>query len=140
MRPNKAKVIAAVLLKCGKSKIWIDPTQLEKVGEAITKEDVRGLIAQGVIKRSKEDRLTTGKVHGKRKKKGPGKKRGTAKARIKPKRRWIANVRAQRKKLREIRDSGVELKVTYRKAYSMIKGGFFKGKKYLESYVSGAKK
>ena len=45
MKANKAKEVVASILKTGTSKIWVDPMQLEKVGEAMTKEDIRSLIS-----------------------------------------------------------------------------------------------
>lgn len=142
MNTLKARKVAARLLKCGESKIWIDPSALTRVKEAITKEDIRGLIAERLI-RKRKDEGKTNPVHSgrkKHKKSGPGKKRGTAKARSQERKKWIKNVRAQRKKLKELREKKVKFKVPYRKVYSMVKGGFFKGKKYVESFVAGEKK
>lgn len=140
MDPKKAKSVSARLLKTGKTKIWIDPQNMPKVREAITKEDVRALIAEGIIKKSKQNLKSRHFREGKKKKRktGPGKKKGTKKARVKPKKLWMRNVRAQRKKLREVFEKN--RKIPYRKAYSMIKGGFFKGKKHLESFLAGGKK
>ena len=140
MRATKAKSIAARLLKCGQSRIWVDPQNLPKVSEAITKEDVRALIAEGIIRKSKENQQSRHYRKGKKKKRktGPGKKRGTKKARSKPKKLWMKNVRAQRKRLFEVFEKNK--KIPYRKAYRMIKGGFFKGKKHLEAFLAGGKK
>lgn len=142
MNAKKAKKVAARILKCGESKVWIDPQNPKRVKESITTEDVRGLIAEGLIRKSKEKQKTRAFRKGKRKsrKTGPGKKRGTKKARMKPKKKWMKNVRAQRKKLREISGQKKGMKVSYRKAYKMIKGGFFRGKKHIEQVMTGAKK
>ncbi|MDO8633948.1 MAG: 50S ribosomal protein L19e [archaeon] len=142
MNALKARKVAARLLKRGESKVWIDPTASARVKEAITKEDVRAMIADGIIKKRKDDEKTNPIRAGRKKrgKTGPGKKRGTAKARSQERKKWIKGVRAQRKKLVELREKKVNFKVPYRKVYRMVKGGFFKGKKYVESFVAGEKK
>ena len=142
MNALKARKVAARLLKTGESKIWIDSAHAARVKEAITKEDVRTMIAEKII-RKRKDEGKTNPIHSgkkKRKKTGPGKKRGTAKARSQERKKWIKGVRAQRKKLVELREKKVKFKVPYRKVYRMVKGGFFKGKKYVESFVAGEKK
>jgi len=140
MKTQKVKTIVAKLLKTGKSKIWIDPNQREKISEAMTKEDVRSLIADKIAKRKKTSQQNKKRVLAKKKgrKRGPGKRKGTAKARTNPKKKWIKSVRAQRKKLRQLKAG--KLKISYQKAYKMIKGGYFRGKKHLELTVVGVKK
>ncbi|MBI4045101.1 MAG: 50S ribosomal protein L19e [Candidatus Diapherotrites archaeon] len=142
MNALKARKVAARLLKCGESKVWIDPAQATRVKEAITKEDVRAMIAERIIKKRRDEGKTNpvGAGRKKRGKTGPGKKRGTAKARSQERKKWIKNVRAQRKKLAELRGKKVKFRVPYRKVYRMVKGGFFKGKKYVEAFVAGEKK
>ena len=50
------KRIASRLLKCGITKIWIDPKRINEAKKAITREDVRKLIKQGIVKKIKEDK------------------------------------------------------------------------------------
>lgn len=143
MKSQKARLMAATLLKTGESKIWVNPLEIQRVKEAMTKEDLRVLIGEGIVKRKKEQYQNRKRVLKKKKgrKRGQGKRRGTAKARTSPKENWMKTVRAQRKKLRELKKSGSgKLKISYRKAYKMIKGGYFRGKKHLESAVLEAKK
>jgi len=140
MKATKVKIIVASLLKTGTSKIVMDPTQNQRIKEAMTKEDVRILIGEKIVRRKKvsfqnKKRKLTKK---KGRKRGPGKRKGTAKARTNPKKKWMKNVRAQRKKLKQLKKS--KLKISYRKAYKMIKGGYFRGKKHLESVVLEEKK
>ncbi|MBU0662123.1 MAG: 50S ribosomal protein L19e [Candidatus Diapherotrites archaeon] len=146
MDPGKLKRMAAQILKVGKSKVWMNPEEREKISESMTKEDVRGLIAEGLVKKSRANEHSRGmarKLHEKKKKgrkRGSGKRTGTKKARVKKKASWIKNVRAQRKKLAELKKSGVKGPKAYSKMYKMIKGNYFRGKKYLEIYVKGEKK
>ncbi len=144
---DKVKSIAARVLKTGRNRIWLDPVQGEKISEVITKDDIRELIKEGAIKkkevngqsRSRARKLQVKKAAGR--KKGPGKRKGTKKARTNKKKTWIKNVRAQRRKLRELRAESPEdvEKAGYSNVYRKIKGGFFRGKKYVESYVKGNK-
>ena len=52
----------------------------------------------------------------------------------------MRTVRAQRKKLIELKKSNTKFSISYRTAYKMIKGGYFRGKKHLEATVIGVKK
>lgn len=133
--------IAATLLGVGESRIWIDPENMQKVGEALTRDDVRKLIADGIIKaqpsmgvsRARGRKKQEGKRKGRRR--GHGSRKGTANARQPGKKLWMARVRLQRKTLAAIRDKGEIETSASRKVYSMIKGGAFKGKASLMTYL-----
>lgn len=147
MKAEKAKEIAAKLLKVGKNKIWIDPNETDSLKEAITTDDIRELIKSGVIKKRKESEQSRARARmlerqkKKGRRKGHGSRKGTAKARTKPKREWISKVRAQRSLLKELKKKYPEKvkAIGYSKLYRMIKGGFFKSKAQLERYVMEAK-
>ncbi|MFH1390697.1 MAG: 50S ribosomal protein L19e [Candidatus Diapherotrites archaeon] len=146
MDNKKAKTITAALLKIGKTKVYISPSEGQKVKEAMTKEDVRILIKDGVIKKRKDNLQSKSKARvlkakkKKGRKKGHGKRTGKKNARSNKKEKWIKNVRAQRRVLKEMKESGVKLKKPARQIYLMIKGGYFKGKKYVQAMVGEAKK
>ena len=105
MKATKVRSIVAGLLKTGKSKIVIDPTQNQRIKEAMTKEDVRSLIGDKIVRRRKVSQQNKKRVLSKKKgrKRGAGKRKGTAKARTNPKKKWMKNVRAQRKKLKQLK-------------------------------------
>ncbi|MFH1586929.1 MAG: 50S ribosomal protein L19e [Candidatus Diapherotrites archaeon] len=142
---GKIRRLSARLLKVGENKIWLNPAESEKIKEALTKEDVRGLIADKLIKARKvagTSRSRAKKLQEKKKKglkKGQGKRTGTKKARVNKKKAWIRNVRAQRATLKNMKKKEVNLKKSYSKIYKMIKGGYFKGKKYLETMAEEKK-
>ena len=148
MELNKAKEIAAGLMKVGVNKIYIDPTKSEKVAEAMTKDDVRGLIADRIIKKRQGNSQSKGRTRkmkeSKRKgrRRGKGTRKGTKKNRTEKKKTWINKVRAQRRTLKELRVENPEAVAEkgYSKVYKRIKGNYFKGKKYLREYIEGAKK
>jgi large subunit ribosomal protein L19e len=148
MELNKAKEMAAKLMKVGVNKIYLDPAQTAKVAEAMTKDDIRGLIADRVIKKRQDNSQSKGRTRklkeSKRKgrKRGKGKRKGTKKTRAEKKNTWINKVRAQRRTLKELREEDPEAVAAkgYSKVYRRIKGNYFKGKKYLREYIQGGKK
>lgn len=135
------KRIAAGLLKVGKSRIWIDPKSLEEVAEAVTRDDVRKLIKRNVIQRknkkgnsrSRYKRAKAQRDKGRRK--GPGSRKGTRNAREPSKERWIKNVRAMRKKLKDLRNTGKIEKSVYRQYYNKVKGGVFRNTSQLVAHL-----
>lgn len=147
MRQDKIKKMAAELLNCGQGRIWLDPEQNDKIKSVMTKEDVRGLIEEKVIRKIKDNLKSRGRariLQTKRKKgrkRGTGKRKGTKKARSEKKPTWMKKVRSQRKMLKELRKDNPKAvsKIGYRTLYKRIKGGYFKGKKYLKAVVEGKK-
>ncbi|EGG21337.1 hypothetical protein DFA_01218 [Cavenderia fasciculata] len=49
--PFSPKEIAMQLLKVGSRKVWLDPSKMETIQKTKTREGIRELIAQGLIKR-----------------------------------------------------------------------------------------
>ncbi|CAB3290054.1 50S ribosomal protein L19e [Methanocaldococcus lauensis] len=133
--------LAAEILKCGIDRVWIDPTQLERVKMAMTRDDIRALIKDGVIKKKQKKGISSARVKKlkeqkkKGRRRGPGSRRGAAGARTPPKERWMATIRALRKTLKYLRDSGKIDRKVYRKLYRMAKGGAFRSKSHLFLYM-----
>jgi len=146
MDAKKLKRLAAGILGAGIKKMVITEGNEERIGEAITKDDVRQIIKDGIVKKRKSNQHSRGRariLHEKKKKgrkRGKGRRYGTKKARVQSKKKWQTSVRAQRKKLRQMRDGKMKMKITYRQAYNRIKGGFFKEKKQLDTILAGDKK
>jgi len=147
MQEERVRKIAAEILKCGKDRVWFDPEQQEKVKSAMTKEDIRTLIKEKAVKKRQENFKSRGRariLQEKRKKgrkRGKGKRKGTKKARSEKKESWMKNVRSQRKLLKQLKKEkpkDVE-KIGYRSLYKKVKGGYFKGKKYLKAAIEGKK-
>lgn len=145
MNPRKLKRMAASILGVGETKVWIDSTQMAKANEAMTRDDVRNLIGQRIVKKRQDAQHSRGAarlLHAKKRlgrKSGKGKRTGTKKARSKPREQWISRVRALRKTLVEAKKAGT-LKQNYRVLYKQIKGNNFRGKKHLQSIIEGATK
>ncbi len=133
--------LAAELLKIGEGRVWIDPERIDDVEIAITREEIRKLIHEGVIKSlsSKGVSRARARVLQERKRKGlgrgPGGKSGSAKARISKKQAWMKKIRALRKKLRELKTNRVITVSVYRKLYDMAGSGAFESTADLERYI-----
>ncbi|MET1100879.1 MAG: 50S ribosomal protein L19e [Pyrodictiaceae archaeon] len=125
------KRLAAEILGVGVSRIWIDPTRLDDVANAITREEVKKLIKEGIIAVKPKVSPSRGRWrerHEARKKgrrRGPGSRKGAASARTNPKRVWMNRIRKMRRFLKWLRDQGVIDRRTYRKLYMWAKGGMF---------------
>jgi large subunit ribosomal protein L19e len=127
------KKLAAQILKVGKSRVWLDPSKQKDIEAAITKADVRKLIKKGYIKALPE-KLHKPKER-KKKKRGPGSRKGAKGAILPEKRRWIRTVRPLREMLKELRDSGQIDRPTYRRLYKLVKGGMFRSRSHLRIYL-----
>jgi large subunit ribosomal protein L19e len=133
--------LAASLLKVGEGRVWLDPEDAEAISSAVTREDIRRLINAGAIQarpirgvsRYRARRNRVQRMKGRLQ--GPGKRKGRKGARLARKRRWMATIRAIRRRLREFRDAGEIDSRRYRKLYLMAKGGAFRSKAHLEVTV-----
>lgn len=135
------KRIAAQILKCGESRVWIDPNKTEDVADAITRSDVRTLISSGTVaarqkrgvSRGRANYLKTQKRKGRRT--GHGSRKGGKHARKPSKERWQQTIRPIRRRLKELRDEGVIDTRTYRRYYLRAKGGVFKSRPHLDAHL-----
>lgn len=135
------KRLAAKILGVGVSRVWINPEEYEKVSEAITAEDVRRLVKDGVIRAKPPSTPSRGRwriLHEKRKKgrrRGHGKRKGKKTARTPKKLVWMSRVRAMRRYLKYLRDKELISKRDYRRLYRLVKGGYFRSLAHLKSHV-----
>lgn len=145
MNPRKIKRMAADILGVGESKVWVDPAQLAKASEAMTRDDIRKLIGERVIRKRQDAQHSRGAariLHAKKRlgrKSGQGKRTGTKKARSNPRGQWMDRTRALRNALRTLKAGG-KIKGNYGVFYRQIKGNLFRGKKHLEQVVTGEAK
>jgi len=128
--------LAADLLKCGIHRVKLDPEKLEEISEAITREEIRQLIKDGAIEKKQKKGVSRARVRArKRKKRGVGSRKGGKYSRLSRKEQWMRRVRAQRKRLRELRDRGLVTKTVYRRIYRMVKAGAFKSVAAMMEYL-----
>lgn len=142
MRLTVQKRLASQLLKCSPDHVWIDPSRLEDIKEAITKQDIRNLINNGLIVKKQikgSSRVRARQQHAQKKKgrrRGQGSRKGTENARLSRKREWIQKMRVQRTFLRELRDKKIIPVEDYRELVRKSKGGFFRNKRHIKLYIS----
>lgn len=133
-----ARRLAAEIMGVGESRVWIDPERLEDVATAISREDVKRLIHDGVILKRPAATPSRGRVRIRHLKKKRGRRRGYGSRkgkRFDEKDIWIAHVRAQRRFIRMLRDKGYMDSKTYRRLYRLIKGGMFRSLSHLKLYI-----
>jgi large subunit ribosomal protein L19e len=141
MNLSSQKNIAARILKCGKSRVWFDPARMGDIKDAITANDVRRLVKDGVIRAlpkkgiSSYRRKKMIKQLKKGRRKGKGTRKGRLGTRIPRKRLWIQRIRALRNELQKLRSDGRIEKRTYRDIYLKAKSGFFRNRSHMLTYL-----
>jgi large subunit ribosomal protein L19e len=131
MTLSNQKRLAADIMNVGQTRIWVDPTRLDDVEDVITRDEIRKLISDGVIKARAPQGVSRGRarIRGVKRKKGlrrgPGSRRGKMTARNPKKKAWIRRIRAIRKHLRELVNRRIIQVTTYRRLYVLAKGGTF---------------
>jgi len=140
------KRLAASILKVGLTRVWMDPEKLEDIATAITREDLRKLVEEGVVKRRAVIGISRGRARArdikraKGHRKGHGSRKGAAGARAPRKEQWMRKIRAQRKVLKAMRDEKTIDAHAYRILYRKAKGDEFRNVAHLKSYIAYQKK
>ena len=133
--------LAASLLGCGINRVWFDVERIGDIQNAISREDIRGLIGEGVIRARQVQGNSRGRARALMAKrsyghcKGPGRRKGAAGARNPSKREWIQKIRAIRKTLAELRESGEIEPHLYRTLYRKAAGGQFRNVAHLKAQI-----
>ena len=135
------KRLAADVLDVGQNRIWLDPSAQGDIAQAITREEVRELVEEGLIQADDARGNSRGRARERNRKrayghrKGPGKRKGRKGARQNEKETWQGKIRAQRRTLRELRDEGEISPTVYRELYRKAGGGEFRSVRYLLNYI-----
>lgn len=133
--------LASKLLKVGESRVWIDPERISDVETAITREEIRKLINENVIKAAPKKGISRARakiLNAKKKKglkRGPGTREGGSHANISQKEAWMQKIRAMRKRLRVLKKERIITEVTYRVVYRKASSGVFDSIADLERYI-----
>ncbi len=129
------KRISGKLLKRGVNSVRIKDSAREDAAKAITADDVRQLIKSGSVYATPKKRNISlrGKQRNEKKAKGrmrgPGRKRGTYKARVG--KTYQKRVRAQRRVLKELKANKTITNEQFKRFYLLVKGGAFGSKAQL---------
>ena len=135
------KRLASDVLDVGKNKVWFDPGRQGDIAEAITREDVRELVDEGAIRADEPGGNSRGRARERQEKRayghqtGPGSRRGKAGARQNEKADWQSRIRAQRERLKELRDEGDLPRSAYRDLYDKAGGGEFDSVADMERFI-----
>ena len=135
------KRLAADVLDVGENRVWFDPEAQSEIMDAITREDIRELVADGTIDAEEARGNSRGRARERAKKrayghqKGPGTRKGKKGGRENAKEQWKDRIRAQRRKLNELRGEGEITPSQYRDLYDKAKGGEFRSVRYLLNYI-----
>lgn len=123
----------------GVNRVWIDPDRIDEIAGAVQKEDIREFIEMEYItlkaikgtSRSRARKIAEQRAKGRRK--GHGKRSGSANARNPRKNRWMKTIRTQRRVLKEMRDDGQLTADKYRYYYRKAKGGSYRSAAHMKS-------
>lgn len=136
------KRLAADIMGVGESRVWIEPNPDEETRERVesvsSREDVRKLIHDGVVRKRPASTPSRGRKRLKLLRKRKGRRRGSGRRkgpRIDEKEMWIAKIRAQRKYLKMLRDKKLIDRRTYRRLYLLAKGGTFRSIAHIRTYL-----
>jgi large subunit ribosomal protein L19e len=133
--------LAAEILKVGEGRVWIDPERIDYVEAAITREEIRKLIHEKVVRCIPEKGVSRARARTlalKRKKglrRGPGGKSGSAGSKISKKQAWMNRIRPIRKRLSKLKETRAITESTYRRLYDMSESGVFESRADLERYI-----
>ncbi|WMW21214.1 50S ribosomal protein L19e [Methanolobus mangrovi] len=139
------KRIASQVLDCGVHRVWLDPEASAEIAVAITRADIRELVAAGSIKAVPVKGVSRGRARIrdiKRKyghRKGQGKRKGKKGARNPRKEQWMKKIRALRKELKQMREDGSLDRSTYCKVYRKAKGGEYRSVAHLKAHLESEK-
>ena len=136
------KQLAARILKTSPEKVKFTTEALEEIKKAITRSDVRGLIAVKKITKDKSNqhsragarKINLQKRKGRRK--GKGSKKGSKNSVTSKKDKWMSKIRAQRDFIKELRQKGLLSSTNYRSLYVKSKGGYFRNKRHIKLYLT----
>jgi len=139
MNLKSQKVMAAKILKAGIGRVKVENDV--DVSEAITRNDIKELIARGLITtvQKKGQCKAPSKMKSRQKKKGrksyKGSKKGTKNSRKPGKEKWMEKIRPIRKMLKGMKDAEQIENTDYRKLYRLASGGTFRSKKHILMYI-----
>ncbi len=145
MNVSAQRRIAAQIFKCGINRVWVDSTRLDDVSMAITRDDIRQLIKNGIIKKRYEIGISRARAKEQHEKKmlgrarGIGSRKGPKTARMGKKRTWINRIRPLRRELKKLRDRKLIDTATYRTLYMQSKGGQFHSVAHLKRHIEEQK-
>jgi large subunit ribosomal protein L19e len=145
MNLKNQRRIAADIMGVGVRRVLIPEDSAGEVAEALTREDVRILIHNGVIKKRPEKSPSRGRAREretqekKGRHRGYGRRKGRKTARGPRKEAWITKIRAIRDEIQKLRKEGKITESNYRKIYLQAKGNLFHSRRHLREHIERSK-
>jgi len=141
----KKKMTAARLLKVGVNRVKINSDAIDRVNDAVTREDIRKLIKAGDIWAAQPKGISSGRRKEKKEKKskrgrGVGSKEGKSTTRTPRKQIWVRQVRALRAYLKLRKKKGELTNEQFRKFYIKVKGGEVRTLRRLKELIEEEKR
>lgn len=142
LRPQRR--IAARIMKIGENRVQIDPEFIWDVELALTREDIKKLIADKVIRAKQKKGISRARVkkqmlqRRKGRRRGHGTRKGKKTARLPRKKRWIDKVRPLRRYLKGLRDEEIIDRRSYRQFYLRVKGNSYRNLRHLKLALNEA--
>lgn len=139
---NSKKILAGKLLDISPGKVRFAADALEDLQKAITRADLRGLIAMGKITAAGKNYHSRARARAiriqkrKGRQRGKGSHKGSQYSLVGRKEQWVTRIRVQREFLQELRQKGLLEKKNYRQLYLMSKGGYFRNKRHIKLYLT----
>lgn len=131
------KRLAASVMKTSPYKVKFSQSRLADIKEAITKADIKLLIAEKAIKKDPVKGISRARANktkvqkSKDLRKGLGSREGKKTARLSKKKNWMNKVRVQRKVLADLKSRQRISNSTYRDLYYKSKGGYFRSRRHI---------
>lgn len=136
------KRLAAKILKTSPNKIKFSSEALDEIKKAITRSDMRGLIAVHKITESQDPFHSRAGARRRREQKKKGRRRGRGSRKgskfsiLSKKEKWMSRIRVQRSFIKELKEKGLLSTSNYRLIYAMTKSGYFRNKRHIKLYLT----
>ena len=135
------KRLAASILKVSPKKVKFVQEALGEIKKAITRADIRGLIAIKKIVRIRPPLQSSvrarkiAKQKSKGRQKGRGSKKGKKHSVLTKKSAWMTKIRTQRSFIKDLKEKELITVTNYRELYRRSKGGYFRNKRHIKLYI-----
>lgn len=135
------KNLAGKVMKVSPHKVKFAQGALEDIKKAITRSDIRGLIAVHKITKDGTNfhsRAGARKIAAQKKKGrkgGFGSRKGSKNSIVNKKTKWINRIRAQRELLKDLRNKSIIPTQTYQMLCLKCKGGYFRNRRHIKLYL-----